>query len=60
MKIYLLYDYDDRLIRASCDSKKITEESDIMNGFDENGEVLFGPYFTTSIELEDTDLLKEK
>jgi len=61
MKIFLLYDYDDRVIKASCDGRKLSREADVMNGCDDTGEILYGPYFITDVELEDIpNLLKEK
>ena len=48
MKIWLLFDYDDRVIRASCDGVKLQKIADEMNG-----PVDFGPYWVTDVELED-------
>ena len=55
MDIYLLFDYDDRVIRASCDGKKLREEANAMNGED-----CFGPYYVIEFELEDMPTFEEE
>ena len=48
MKIYLLFDYEDRPIKASCDHLKLEREAEEMNGPED-----WGPYFVSCIDLED-------
>jgi hypothetical protein len=49
MKIWLMYDYDDRVIRASCDGLALQQEAEKMNG----GPDEYRAYYVTDLELED-------
>jgi len=48
MKIYLVYDYDDRCVEATCDGLKASQMVDELNGPGENF-----PYYYISLELHD-------
>jgi len=47
MNVFLLFDYEDRVIKASCDGAKMRDICDEYN----HGET--EPYYVVSFELED-------
>lgn len=56
IKVYILI-FDDRVERVSCDKQKIDDLVYESNGYDENGNMFAGPYFSIAMDLEDADLI---
>ena len=54
MRIFLLCDDENGVIKVSCNDIKLTQECDAMNGTDdEEMYSLCGPYYVCEAELED-------
>ena len=52
MKIWILFDYDDRPIRASCDGISLQQEAEKLGDCGDG----YTPYWVIDIELEDVPI----